>query len=155
MEYESMRAFKDGNQLVIVLENAGADMERMIMSMLHGDMTQATHLTPPAPIPKPSFDMTNMQELGPSKPAKFIQENQKSSDMRTVRLEEEQNVKTRIPKPDFDCMNYFGLKQYLEQQERNPKLRNLLVEKYHTESLAFVVNTKGETELRKIAKSII
>ena len=34
MNYESMKVFRDGNQLVIVLENAGKELEGMVMSMI-------------------------------------------------------------------------------------------------------------------------
>lgn len=156
MNYECMKVFRDGNQLVIVLENAGKEMENMIMSMINSDIPKAEHLSPPAPIPKERPDIENMKEVS-TKPAKFIQENRRSGDMRTVRLEEErtEHANTVTRRPDPYRMNYFELKTFLEAQSANRKLRETVAKKYHTGDLAFVFNTKGETELRALAAAIL
>ena len=73
MNYESMKVFRDGNQLVIVLENAGKELEGMVMSMIGGNIPKVEHLSPPAPIPKERPDIENMKEMSQAKPAKFIQ----------------------------------------------------------------------------------
>lgn len=80
MNYESMKVFRDGNQLVIVLENAGKELEGMVMSMIGGNIPKVEHLSPPAPIPKERPDIENMKEMSQAKPAKFIQENRRSGD---------------------------------------------------------------------------
>lgn len=154
--YENMKVFRDGNQLVIVLENAGKELEGMLMSMIRGEIPKAEHLTPPAPIAKGRPDIENMKETSKTGPAKFIQENRRSGDMRTVRLEEESpkrtdNVNTQL---DPNTMNYFELRDFLQRQYKNEKLRNILATKYHTH-LSFVLNTKSEAELRELVKTIL
>lgn len=157
MNYESMKVFRDGNQLVIVLENAGKELEGMVMSMIGGNIPKVEHLSPPAPIPKERPDIENMKEMSQAKPAKFIQENRRSGDMRTVRLEEEHTDRANMmaQRPDPYRMNYFELKTFLEAQSVNRKLRETVAKKYHTGNLAFVFNTKGETELRALATAIL
>lgn len=157
MNYESMKVFRDGNQLVIVLENAGKELEGMVMSMIGGNIPKVEYLSPPAPIPKERPDIENMKEMSQAKPAKFIQENRRSGDMRTVRLEEEHTDRANMmaQRPDPYRMNYFELKTFLEAQSANRKLRETVAKKYHTGNLAFVFNTKGETELRALATAIL
>lgn len=190
MEFESMRVFKDGNQLVIVLDNAGEAMEKMVMGLINGEIPQATHLSPPAPISKKRPDISSMKEVTPAKPAKFIQESQKSSDMRTVRLEEDPEEKAKeereknmdaqpskeegvkqnpnfaaekseegsikeAPLKDPKFMNYFELRDFLESNRDNTDLKELLMTRYYTDDLMFVINTKGERELRELVEKIM
>ena len=58
-------------------------------------------------------------------------------------------------RPDPYRMNYFELKTFLEAQSTNRKLRETVAKKYHTGNLAFVFNTKGETELRALVTAIL
>ena len=157
MNYESMKVFRDGNQLVIVLENAGKELEGMVMSMIGGNIPKVEHLSPPAPIPKERPDIENMKEMSQAKPAKFIQENRRSGDMRTVRLEEEHTDRANMmeQRPDPYRRNYFELKPFLEAQSANRKLRETVAKKYHKGNRALVFNTKGETELRALATAIL
>ena len=62
---KNMRVYKDGRRLVIVLEDAGAEMEDYVKHMLEGDIQKVEHLAPPPQMAKPKLDLGKMQEIKP------------------------------------------------------------------------------------------
>lgn len=62
---QNMRAYKDGRRLVIVLEDAGAEMEDYIKDILTTELSKVEHLAPPPQMAKPKVDTGRMQEITP------------------------------------------------------------------------------------------
>lgn len=53
--------------------------------------------------------------------------------------------------PDIEHMNIFELREFLSQHKDSPALPAALMRIARTQSLAYVLNVKGEQELRQIA----
>lgn len=145
MNFESMRAFKDGNQFVIVLENVNDSMEKAIMNLLNGNIGEATHLSAPAPIPKTCPNIASMKEVKAEKTEKSISANNASASVSSERKE----------KRDPERMTHFELCGFLENRKDDERLKWILRDVYHTDSLAFILNTKGDAELKKMVKNIL
>lgn len=169
---ENMRVFRDGNQIVIVLENASEALEQCVISMVNGVVPETTHLSAPRPMKPPKIDTKTMAEVRPAAKAKFIERQERtSSDMRTVqvtgdknrpmaeRAEEktEQAVPARKPDnaaPDIEHMNIFELREFLNRHKDSPALPAVLMRVARTNSLVYALNVKGERELRQIAMQL-
>lgn len=169
---ENMRVFRDGNQIVIVLENASEALEQCVISMVNGVVPEATHLSTPRPMQQPKVNTNAMTEVRPAAKAKFIERQERaSSDMRTVQVtgdkmhpmtQQAEKLKAgasvseskpdlKKTAPDIEHMNIFELREFLSQHKDSPALPAALMRIARTQSLAYVLNVKGEQELRQIA----
>lgn len=172
---ENMRVFRDGNQIVIVLENASEALEQCVISMVNGVVPEATHLSAPRPMQQPKVNTSTMTEVRPAAKAKFIERQERtSSDMRTVQVtgdkicpmtQQAETLKAstsaseskpdlKKPAPDIDHMNIFELREFLSQHKDSPALPAALMRIARTQSLTYVLNVKGEQELRQIAQQL-
>lgn len=172
---ENMRVFRDGNQIVIVLENASEALEQCVMSMVNGVVPEVTHLSAPRPMQPPKINTKAMTEVRPAVKAKFIERQERtSSDMRTVQITDEAVHATKQPEvqreannaktveaptaklvPNIEHMNIFELREFLNSHQKSPALPAILMRTARTNNLSFVLNVKGEQELREIARQIV
>ncbi len=63
----NLRAYRDGNRLVLVIENPTKDLESIVGALISGEVNPVKDLTEPKPMAKPKVDVSQMQEI-PSKP---------------------------------------------------------------------------------------
>ena len=176
---ENMRVFRDGNQIVIVLENASEALEQGVRAMVNGAIPTATHLSAPRPMQPPHIDTDAMTEVRPKVKAKFIerQEQRASSDMRTVQITKDSEERkhdahpAETPKqeevpsnpvgvapqeaPNVEQMNVFALRSFLKANQAHPALPGILMRAARTTDLSFVLNVRGEQELRAIARQLV
>lgn len=97
----NLRAYRDGNRLVLVIENPTKDLESIVGSLISGEVNPVKDLTEPKPMAKPKVDISKMQEI-PSKPETHSPvSNQEPKKAPFVRKLEEQQAaaKTDAGKP--------------------------------------------------------
>lgn len=100
----NLRAYRDGNRLVLVIENPTKDLESVIGMLISGEINPVKDLAKPEPMAKPKLDIGNMQEVKPEKPAapsapEKKQELKKAPFVR--RLEEQQAAVKASAKPEI------------------------------------------------------
>lgn len=61
----NMRAYRDGNRMVLVIENPTQDLENLVAAMLTGEISSVKGLNEPKPMPKPKLDVKQMEEIKP------------------------------------------------------------------------------------------
>lgn len=62
----NMRAYRDGNRMVLVIENPTQDLEQLIAAMLTGEISSVKGLIEPKPMAKPKLDVRQMEEIKPA-----------------------------------------------------------------------------------------
>ena len=65
----NLRAYRDGNRLVVVIENPTKNLESLVASLLSGDINSVKDLAEPKPMAKPKVDIDHMEEVKPVKTA--------------------------------------------------------------------------------------
>ena len=65
----NLRAYRDGNRLVVVIENPTKNLESLVASLLSGDINSVKDLGEPKPMAKPKVDVDHMEEVKPVKTA--------------------------------------------------------------------------------------
>lgn len=65
----NLRAYRDGNRLVVVIENPTKNLESLVASLLSGDINSVKDLGEPKPMAKPKVDIDHMEEVKPVKTA--------------------------------------------------------------------------------------
>lgn len=65
----NLRAYRDGNRLVVVIENPTKNLESLVASLLSGDINSVKDLAEPKPMAKPKVDIDHMEEVKPAKTA--------------------------------------------------------------------------------------
>lgn len=63
----NMRAYKDGNRMVLIIENPTRDLESLVASLISGEISAVKNLEAPKEMAKPSFDTKEMEEIKASK----------------------------------------------------------------------------------------
>ena len=63
----NLRAYKDGNRLVVVIENPTKNLESLVASLISGDINSVKDLGEPKPMAKPKVDVDHMEEVKPEK----------------------------------------------------------------------------------------
>lgn len=94
---KNMRVYKDGRRLVIVLEDAGAEMEDYVKHMLEGDIQKVEHLAPPPQMASPKLDLKKMQEI---KPADTRTQQTQVQAVQQIKDAAKQNRKATVPEPN-------------------------------------------------------
>lgn len=61
----NLRAYRDGNRLVLVIENPTKDLESIVGALISGEVNPVKDLTEPKPMAKPKVDVDKMQEVAP------------------------------------------------------------------------------------------
>lgn len=61
----NLRAYRDGNRLVLVIENPTKDLESIVGALISGEVNPVKELTEPKPMAKPKVDVSQMQEIAP------------------------------------------------------------------------------------------
>lgn len=61
----NLRAYRDGNRLVLVIENPTKDLESIVGALISGEVNPVKDLTEPKPMAKPKVDVSQMQEIAP------------------------------------------------------------------------------------------
>lgn len=59
----NLRAYRDGNRLVLVIENPTKDLESIVGALISGEVNPVKDLTEPKPMAKPKVDLSQMQEI--------------------------------------------------------------------------------------------
>lgn len=62
----NLRAYRDGNRLVVVIENPTKNLESLVASLLSGDINSVKDLAEPKPMAKPKVDIDHMEEVKPA-----------------------------------------------------------------------------------------
>jgi len=176
----NMKAYKDGNRLILVLENPDASLENLVKSFLMGIITPIEHLETPSPmaIPlMPSKDAVELEVTSPqvNKTPKFVQRSQdKSASMRTINVANQeatnaaapestiQNIPNPVANEAEDTismttvyqMNIFALRDFLRKHHDDQRIRDFLIQRMRTTNLELVLYTKTERELREIAREL-
>lgn len=70
----NMRAYRDGNRLVVVIENPSQDLEALVAGMLTGEIQGVKNLEAPKKMTKPDLKLDQMQELKPVQETKSAME---------------------------------------------------------------------------------
>ena len=63
----NLRAYRDGNRLVVVIENPTKNLESLVASLLSGEINSVKDLAEPKPMAKPKVDIDHMEEVKPVK----------------------------------------------------------------------------------------
>lgn len=58
-----IRAYKDGQRMVLIIENPTRDLESLVASLISGEISAVKDLEAPKEMEKPSFDTKEMEEI--------------------------------------------------------------------------------------------
>lgn len=163
---KNMRAFQDGRRLVIVIEDADDAMLSLVRAMLSGTIPAVQHMAPPPPMEPPKTEAQDMKEILPvsvGTAPKFIQKNTgqilHDSKGKIAEQPQKENISndSTESKTDFDVehASYFEIKDFLLSQRENVHLKEILFARTKSWDLDFVLNVKGEKELKEIARQLM
>lgn len=156
----NMRAYEDGNRLIIVLENPETSIMQLVRMFLSSQLPGVEHLGEPPAMKPPALDYSEMPEITPEpstpqKP-KFVQkrmngqtnpnaggENQLPDVRKTEEIEPSHAV-------DISVMSIFELRSFIHLR-RDQLRKEILMKELHTDNLDFALYTKSESALRKLA----
>ena len=176
---ENIRAYKDGNRLVMIIEDASSELESFIKDMLNGSVPKKVeHLSAPKPFSKPNIDTSKMVQLNRPESSDLHDHNENGvsrrsdgthekecntheapCDKATTIHEEKKNITVEVShtgktKQEVLRMNIFELKDYLRNNRNNELLMYELRNIAPNEDLDFFINVKPENSLRKLALKI-
>lgn len=80
---ENIRAYKDGNRLVIVIEDTNLQLEEFIKGVIIGALKPVEHLEHPEPMAVPKLVTQDLQPLTPNhrEPPRFVQQAQQEQEI--------------------------------------------------------------------------
>ena len=179
---ENIRAYKDGNRLVMIIEDASSELESFIKDMLNGSVPKKVeHLSAPKPFSKPNIDTSKMIQLNRPESSDLHDHNENGVSRRSdsthekecnaheaprendsdkaTTIHEKKNVTVEVShtgktKQEVLRMNIFELKDYLRNNRNNELLKYELRNIAPNEDLDFFINVKPENSLRKLAIKI-
>ena len=155
----NMRAYEDGNRLIIVIENPETSLMQLVKSLLTNQVPCIEHLGEPPAMNPPELNISELPEITPAqsepRSPKFVQKIINGQNPAAV--ERQQVPDTCKPEEgktihmvDITIMSIFELRSFILQ--RSSRLcKDILTKEFYTDNLEFVLYTKSEAALRKIA----
>lgn len=156
----NMRAYEDGNRLIIVLENPETSLIQLVKSLLTNQVTCIEHLGEPPAMAPPALSFSELPEITPvqsdTRSPKFVQKFINGQKAPTTG-EKQQVPDTHKPEEgkaihlmDIRIMSIFELRNFILQRSSQLRMGTLSKE-FHTDNLEFVLYAKSESVLRKLA----
>lgn len=173
-----LHAYKDGERLILVMENAGDQLENLIKSLLPGDMQQVRHLAEPDQAETPKLDFKSMDELPisptPGNSPKFVRNknNNQVGNLQEPDVQPETEGSDRIKligsqstnestsvMPDrklVERMSIFQLRAFIRKHATDRRLLPFLT-KLHTDynQLEHTLHVKSEQSVRELAMVLV